>query len=275
MAYIHAVLGPGGDDVPDSVIKDGLKDLLEKGDSLALPWYGPPSDSLEAVYDYVLDNEVPFTMFYTGRKPPTVFETDGELSETKDIHKSLAQMASPDSKALVLFPEHDISEDVFGFLDYAPAGVQVLDLSNGLVPVEVNDDDEDSPEEVEAEAEETSDDEDSLAGFTREERQGLSLKLLKRAAANVAPDVVIESTEQAINLILGETQVEEGLALDNVPSDEVLHTEHPAVVEAIAKSADTLLVQALEALRKEESSRQNSLAITKVEEAILWRGGVV
>lgn len=227
MAHIHAVLGPGGEAVPDSVIKDGLKDLLEKGDALALPWYGPPSDALEAVYDYVLDNEVQFTMFYTGRKPPTVFETDGDLAETKDIHKSLAQMSSPGSKALVLFPDgdDDISETIFGYVDFAPEGVVLLDLTNGLVPVEVEGEEgptDPHPEEVEDDRL-TSETEDSLAGFTRAELEGLGLKLLKRAAANIAPDVVIDSKEQAIALILGEPPqlVEEDTVEETAPAVDV------------------------------------------------------
>jgi len=233
MANIHAVLGPGGDKVPASVIQDGLKDLLKKGDSVALPWYGGPvSASLEAAYDYIVENEIPFTMFYSGRKPPVPFEVDhGELAETKNIQKSLAQMASPGSNLLVLFPDgdEDLSEEIFGFLDFAPGGVTTLDLTNGLVPIKVNDEEEPhSEEEKVAEAAET--EEDSLDGFTREELEGLGLKLLKRAAANIAPGVTIDSKEQAISLILGEPspeslEVEEGNQEE--PQTEVIPVVRP------------------------------------------------
>jgi len=225
MANIHAVLGPGGDKVPASVIQDGLKDLLKKGDSVALPWYGGPvSASLEAAYDYIVENEIPFTMFYSGRKPPVPFEVDhGELAETKNIQKSLAQMASPGSNLLVLFPDEDvdISEEIFGFLDFAPGGVTTLDLTNGLVPIKVNDEEPDSEEEKVAEAAET--EEDSLDGFTREELEGLGLKLLKRAAANIAPGVTIDSKEQAISLILGEPPQ----LVEEEPQTEVIPVVRP------------------------------------------------
>lgn len=241
MAHIHAVLGPGGDAVPDSVIQDGLKDLLEKGDSLALPWYGPPSLSLEAVYDYVMDHEIPFTMFYTGRKPPAVFETEGEIAESENIQKSLAQMASPGSHLLVLFPDgdEDLSSEIFGFLDFAPESLTIVDLTNGLVPVDVVDE-QPEEEKVVEKAEETSEEEDSLAGFTREELEGLGLKLLKRAAANVAPDVTIETKEQAIALILGE----DAPVLEDVNTDAVVD------VAELRKLVSTLSAQVakLEAL---------------------------
>lgn len=170
----HVVMGIG--DAPESVITEGLRDVLKEGDDIAFAWVGSPvPKSLEAVYGYVLDNEVQFTMYYTdGQKIPGAFrEADhGMVVKTRDIFSSLVKSVSGNVLYLWDDGELELAERIFDSTE-----CKILELSNGLVPIVLEE--APAPELVEDVHDDDDDDDDDMR-FTMEQLESMTVPLVKR-----------------------------------------------------------------------------------------------
>ena len=176
----HAIIGTGKSSA--DAIKESLKDAIADGDAVSVVWSGPPTDSVEVVYDYLLDNEVDFTMFYEdGKNPPKVFRLceHGVTQKSRNPVVAAAKTVAGGGKVLVLWDD-DETADYVTAAEVASDTVLFLELSNGLAPLTINDDEEEDEEpEVEVEEEEEDDDEN----FTREELVAMPAAAVKRYGA--------------------------------------------------------------------------------------------
>lgn len=196
----HAVVGdgihgPDGKPCPDSVIQEGLRDVLKPGDSLALPWYGRPTDSLAAVYDYALDNNVPFIMYHREDLVPGKALRDAETGTTAvvvDTELAVLKALGPKGKVLFLWNDDTAKVLVPFVFENSPRGTLVLELTNGLAPVSLSLAAESVSPPVEAEATAENYDEvdptddtpvdDSSPKFTEAELNGMPVANLKKMA---------------------------------------------------------------------------------------------
>ena len=207
MSSIHAVIGNGT--APASVIKEGLRDILEDGDIVAIPWYGKPTDGLAAVYDYILDNNIDFVMLHHKSNEPAKAFTSAQNGSTivmDNVNASLLTTVGQGGKVLFLWDDRDSAADdmlklVNFVFDNIGEQTLVLELTNGLAPISLS-----LAEEAPAA---TTDDvevdptDDSPTSFTREELSIMPIQSLKRMAEdNGLPEGVVGKNNY-IDTILG------------------------------------------------------------------------
>ena len=141
MRALYGILGNGK--APAKVINAALDDI-GTGVDYHLPWYGKPSSALEMVYDWMLDNEASF--FIVGKNVPKVLS-----SAAKDVMDSsdpdrfiLDTLRFSDNKGTVLFIWDDEDTDTSHRLANASIehGLTTLELTNGLVPIVLSDEDQ-------------------------------------------------------------------------------------------------------------------------------------
>lgn len=186
----HSVIGSGS--APAKVLAEGLSDVLEDGDSVGLIWTGKPTAGQEAVFDYVLDNEVPFTLYYEdGQNPPKVFrESDhGVVQKSRDpMGKAL-----DDTNGSVLFlwdddENPDLIEVVWGVVH--EEGINILELTNGLAPITLEEEDEEVTEaksRYDDDDDEEEEDEDDTR-FTKDELEVMAAAAVKRYGARIGAE---------------------------------------------------------------------------------------
>jgi len=162
----HVVIGSGS--APATAITESLRDLLKSGDELSFRWTGSPvPESYEAVYGYVLDNEIPFTMLYVdGQKIPGAFRDSesGVVQKVRDPEQSL--LKNFDGKVLLLWDDGENEEGglIDRIFDSCP-DVEVLELTNGLAPIVLETTDAPAPSPVPEEDDDMSFSKDQLSGM--------------------------------------------------------------------------------------------------------------
>lgn len=201
---MYGVLGTGS--APAKVIVASLNDV-GKTHHFYIPWYGKVTPGLEAVYDWVIDNNIEFTLVQdtTIKKAPAVLRTLATaLVDTDSVDQRIIKNIKPkDGHALVLWDEEDEDQSVHVAGMAITAGIPTLELTNGLVPIVFND--QDGPTEI---AEEGNDfvvedaQGDEIDNFTREELEIMPASVVKRVATNkgFAP----KTKEEAIDALTGE-----------------------------------------------------------------------
>ena len=182
---VHAVVGSGT--APEKVIVEGLRDALRPNDVVGLVWEGKPHETQEVIYDYVLDNDVEFILYYTdGQNPPKVFRENDHGVVQKVRNATVAAVKAVEGKGKVLFLwDEDADDDQIDVVaDHVPAGHLILELTNGLTPIEVT---VDIPEpmdpDVPADPEEEEEEDDTR--FSREELETMTAVAVKRYGARV------------------------------------------------------------------------------------------
>lgn len=235
MTRIHGVVGSGT--APDTVIKEGLKDLLEDGDIVMLPWYGKPTPGVAAVYDYVLDNGIEFIMYHdSGANPPSAFSTAemGTLIAVNiNVDLAISQDVSSGGSVLVLWDtenEKYMEALVTTVFDHTSEKTLVLELTNGLAPISMSLIDT-PPPQVEDEVDPT---DDSPIEFTREELSIMPVGSLKRIAESKGLPDGVSGKGNYIKVILGEE-----LSLSALPPETI--QTNTSTVGAVKMTAPTVM----------------------------------
>lgn len=170
----HVVIGTGP--CPKEAVTEALRDALSDGDTLGVAWSGSPvPESVGAVYDYILDHEIDFVLMYADeQKVHSAFREaeHGVVQKSRNPNESL--LKALDGKVLFLWNDDDpgLIEQVF---DSVPDAT-VLELSNGLAPIILADEEAPQPEAPVAPVEEEEDD----YRYTREELEMATAYVVKR-----------------------------------------------------------------------------------------------
>lgn len=178
---VHAIIGRG--QATPQAIAEGLRDVLQPGDAVAFTWHGSPNDTWEAIYDYVLDNEHEFMMFYEeGTNPPRVFREHevGVVQKVRNADASATNSIDGSGKLLVLW-DNDANIDQFEHVD-PKDDVLIFDLANGMVPIDDAAGDP-IPEPVEPDLSEDEEEDDLPASFTKEELLNAPAAVVKKYGA--------------------------------------------------------------------------------------------
>lgn len=187
----HAVVGTG--EAPKRVVIEGLTDIVKSGDCVALIWRGKPNDTTEVVYDYVLDNEVNFVMYYEeGTTPPRVFrEADhGLVQKVRNSVKAAVQSVEGKGAVLFLWDDEDEDSQVDPVFDFKSAGTLVLALTNGLAPIT---DESEIPEPTDPVLPEDPDEPEDDSRFSKEELENMAAAAVKRYGERIKAKATTKS----------------------------------------------------------------------------------
>ncbi len=291
----HAIIGTG--ETSPKALAESLGEAIDEGDAVAIVWAGPPNSTVEAVYDYILDNEMEFTMFYSDdHTPPKVFRTadNGVTQKSRNPIVAAAKAVADGGKVLLLWSD-DEQDDYVNAADAIDGAVLFLELSNGLAPISFAEEDTSDSDDVVgqliAEEEEAQEEDEA---FTREELLNMPAAAVKRYGVKAGAKAATKGG--IIDELFPEDEEEEEHDAD------VGHAPPPAVKEApsfprhsneedqwvkLERSLtnitpDAAVIENIEELREafkstgaallalSPFSRERSLAITKLEEAVMW-----
>ena len=276
MSATHVILGSGGAVTsPRSVINEAFKDAVREGDTISMPWMGKPSDAMAYVYDYVLDNEVNFLLlhdFDTTPPAPFVESERGEVLRVLDITKAMSDHVNRgDGGQAFVLGEDDATEAII--LDFAKySDVPMKDLSNGLIPVNVMETHPDNPGQEEVDPTDDTPEEgvaviDAALTYSIEELRNLPVPALKRVAQVTGLDPLPPTQEEILDAMVA---YREGKIVETMTGKQ----ETDSAIEYFGGSnpsgIPTQLAAIVLELKDNTPSRENSLVITKLQEALLW-----
>jgi hypothetical protein len=254
------VLGRG-DSTESLVITACLHDTITTGtDDVHLPWYGKPIPTdLEVVYDWVLDNEVKFTMYAEdAHAVPKAFHKCpfGTVVEGDPV----IGVATACSTLLYLW---DADYDVLDFVASAAfAPSIVLDLTNGLKPVEFEGYAEAITDAPDSQYDDADDDDDEAPQeMTRDELEIMpALSVRRYASAKLGEQFTTKSA--AIEALFPSVDVEE-----EDPTDDDVPPPISVVREA---TLSDLFAELENRLKKETPSDYRDQSLFRLYEAKTW-----
>lgn len=199
MREAYGVIGAGS--APRKVIEAGLNDIGITP-VFIIPWYGKVTDGLEIVYDWVLDNDAIFSIVAKdGVKAPhkalATKATSVMMVEDVDAHivRTLKDR-EVQGMALVLWDQdkEKYSVDVASMaIDFK---LPTLELTNGLVPIILND--------LEVTAKEDEMPDLGEASYDRETLEMMPTALVKRMAKDKGMNP--QSKEEAVEMLSPEDE---------------------------------------------------------------------
>lgn len=161
----------GGGKCGENIIEDGLAEVSEDAHFLVY-WHKGASSSEDRVYDYILENDLTFTLYVDqGVTAPKVLTEAARLTIVSSAaqHSIVMDLIPKTEELLVLWDDNNaevIQELVFLAHDFE---VPVKELSNGLIPINV-----DNTEPV--------DDTPTIDPFSEDELRSMSIGVLRKAA---------------------------------------------------------------------------------------------
>jgi hypothetical protein len=139
----YVIAGKG--DVSPEVLAAGLGDLPHPS-MFFVPWIGSentrPTEGLRKVYDYLVDEGYDFTLLAKDKASvhPAIAEAADKVVESGNASPELHfDVIPPDATALILWSEEDTEHSEGLVCEYFDRGHTLLDLSNGMTPIQVTD----------------------------------------------------------------------------------------------------------------------------------------
>ena len=199
MREAYGVIGSGS--ASRKVIEASLNDIgLEP--MFIVPWYGKVTDGLEAVYDWVIDNDASFSIVAKDGVKTVPKALSSKATSVTVVDDVDAQILSTlknrevEGMALVLWDQEKETYSVGVASQAIDLRLPTLELTNGLVPIILDDD------SAKEESELVVEDEMPDIGDTQYERETLEMMpaaLVKRMAKDKGFDP--KSKEDAVNML--------------------------------------------------------------------------
>lgn len=267
MKATYGIIGSGEASV--KAIQAALNDLGTDNDFI-VPYRR--NASMESVYDWLIDNEVKFSV--VGGNPgrtlsecaTNIIPLEKGASIDMGVINELSRSIYP--SLLVMWSEDSNKE----ILEAASAGWKIMELTNGLAPITVEDEEEIDAEvsPVETPAEEV----EEPATLTKEELSGMPIAAVKRYAYVQGVDVKGKDKQEIIDTLFPVVEkVEEnplkdhddahlGLRAAVAPMDASTPT-HRDLLRAAQAFVNTILNSC-------PAGRERDQAIINVEQASMW-----
>lgn len=173
----YGIIGGGKHATP--IIEDGLKDIFGGDSDHTLYVYcrKGATDSEKVVYTHVLDNQVPFIAVSSeGSAPKVLVETADYLMSASSAEEVIIKELAANNGTLLVMWDDERDADMSKFVTMASDfGVTVLELSNGLTPIILEEQPVHITETVVAK-------EVELEPLTTDELDSMNIGLLKKAA---------------------------------------------------------------------------------------------
>jgi hypothetical protein len=197
MQELYGVLGTGT--ASKKTICASLDDLGTKVEYI-IPWYGKPSEGLEHVYDWMIDNDATFTVISSERTPKAL--RDVALDFVNDVEgvndEILHRLKSREVPGLAMVLWDDENEQYSHSVATAciDAGLPTLELTNGLVPLIFDDEPEVTEEPVVVATPTVTDDESE---FSLDELKTMPAAVVKKLAKDKGFDT--KTKDEAISVL--------------------------------------------------------------------------
>jgi len=179
----------GNCDGNPKVIRTSLDDIGTNVHYILPHYKGQVHEALEAVYDWVLENDAEFTIISNARVPKVLREAAMDfINEAESVNDEVIQrLSTSEVKGLACILWDKDHEDFSKKVAQAciQNGLPTLELTNGMVPIILSDVDSDLAE-IEQD-------------FSREELEGMPAATVKRLAKGKGFDV--KTKEEALNAL--------------------------------------------------------------------------
>ena len=194
MREAYGVVGAGV--APRKVIEAGLNDIGVSS-VFIIPWYGKMTDGLEVVYDWVLDNEAIFSIVAKDevKAPPKVLSSKAtSVMVVQDVDAHIVRTLKEREVQGMILVLWDQDKEKYS-VEVASMAIDLklptLELTNGLVPIILNDSEETIVEDEMPDLGE--------AAYDRETLEMMPMALVKRMAKDkgLAP----RSKEEAVEML--------------------------------------------------------------------------
>lgn len=233
------ILGSG--DVNPNVVKDGLSDALAFDNvRFLIHARRNPQGAVETVYDFIDEHQVPFMAFHRvdDRPPKALMALTDRVNVIDDPAKAIISvLASCGGTLLLLWDEQNVEASEKLAIMAADAGVPIKDLSNGLAPIHVENDDP-APQETSGHSEEPAE----MKAFTYDELMGMGINLLRRQAKALGIDKPGTTKEDIAKAILGHETPTEAPAETNL-SGMLVYSDNGSLKTLVL--ADAVVAQLL------------------------------
>lgn len=223
------VLGEGNSSA--NVIEDGLADL-SKDSTFHVYTYKTSEEGPCRVYDWLLDNKAKYIAYHNNTAPKILIDSAAKAIEEPSPVETMVEFAkSAKATILYLWNEQDEKRSEEAVTTLVDMGLRVLDLTQGLTPFMLVEEDKEKNDTV-----------DTLAPLTRNDYEEMPLATLKQhAVAQGVDEKHFSSKEKIISALLGESQ-EEKVAKDGaVTVVFVFENKTAQVVKVAEKHAQELL----------------------------------
>ena len=202
----YGVLGTGS--TSKNIIEDALTEL-GVDNNFVVTCGAKPSDSEARVINWLIDMEVNFMLTHNGTAPAEFTEKASverlDASPARDI---IHYLSKTKGTLLLLWDDTLVPEMEEICFDAADAGVPILDLTNGLVPIVVDITPEEKVEPVPTE-------EVEIEPFSRAEMLSMSIGVLRKTAKSQGIHVGTNMTkEQIVDAILNDVPMPDPIIED-------------------------------------------------------------
>lgn len=136
MKELFGVLGTGT--AKKKAIYAALDDLGVKANEFVVPWYGKPTEGLEYVYDWLIDNEATFTIISSAKVPNILTTAAKEVTPSKNVNEYIIETLKYNDvtgMALLLWDDINNNESTRLAELCIDSKIPTLELTNGLVPI--------------------------------------------------------------------------------------------------------------------------------------------
>ena len=200
MQELYGILGTGT--TSKKAIWASLNDLGTQVEYI-IPWYGKPSEGLEHVYDWMIDNDATFTVISCERTPKVL--RDAALDFTNDVEGVNDEIINTLKKrevpglALILWDDQNEQYSHAVTAACIEAKLPTLELTNGLVPL-IFDEVPVQEEEEEQRPHLTVVKDDDETEFSREELESMPAAMVKKLAKDKGFDT--KTKDEALNALM-------------------------------------------------------------------------
>lgn len=208
----YGIIGSGS--ASPKVVQDGLLDITDGDEEASFIIHArrAPQGAVPDVYDFLVDNEVPFDAVHRvdDNAPKALLNCAINVKTTEDPVKAILEMCD---KVLLLWDETSAESSEKLAIMCADAGKAILDLTMALTPIVI----EGSPEVQETVEEPVKDDDQSLSPFSREELMNMNIGVLRRQAKSLGVDSVGKTKEEIVDAIFYHEPVDEPVVASEIP----------------------------------------------------------
>ena len=240
MMKTYGILGSGT--TSKNVIEDALNELGEDNEFVL---YGVTkmSASESRVHTWLVDHEVSYTVVHNNKTSAALMEDASHFVSNNVLNTDffLKELKKRKGTLLLLWDDEAVTEMediVFGAADL---GIKILDLTNGLTPIDVEGE-EPTEEPVTAPIV----DEVEIEPFSKEELAEMPISVLRKNAKNQGMDTTDLDKNQIIDLLIGKDMLESFTGADDAPK-EAAEAPEWAPNEVKAVSPQTTREDVLEA----------------------------
>lgn len=190
MLKTYGVLGNGNTN--KNVIEDALRELGNDNEFI-VACGSKTSESESRVLNWLIDMEVFYKVIHAGKAPEVFLEKAMTVHVHQDAVGPMLKLLKSASGTLLLLwddAQMDRMEEIC--IAAADAGIPILDLTNGLVPIMV------TGEDTQEQAEPTETEEVEIEPFSHDEMMSMSIGVLRKTAKSQGIAVDQHATKEEI-----------------------------------------------------------------------------